>query len=571
MVRCSIFYDNEKKEQFFMVRGDERYARSTKTILEYVSAVDDVSHFDCTLSVNVLRDTGEGSIVIYDNEVLTSVLVYDETTSTYVEMDSIPWSSLLNGLTFKVANLTYDVDHNFTAKYIGNKSCSPSNSSIVTVNRPDLNRTEAVITVDSTVQYDPSTTITKTITLSNDLLASYNEGQEIVVKYDDTVIDTVTTDENGQATVDIPSGDRALHTITFDYGGSSHLTSEIVTQDVSVGYDLEIVSCPSVLINQEATQCSIKVTDWFNNPISNKTVTCKEYTSYTRGTGSTGTNGIATFNITISYYADVVSTHNLSFETENGLATTTVTVVYPVQLATSISPTPLTKGNTSVYTALLFPPVENVPITLSGSYGQKLYTNSQGVATYNAVGTGKGSKTFNVSVGNLSDSQTVDDYLQYWVAGSTPINRDYSIRPSSVSLLDLSNYFQIYNIEEAPSSTYPYPMATLYMGSSIISNEAYDSWELVLENVRFSKAGIIGFVPDNRYPHYTKGINATDTFTFKLVKEEGTFTVYENGTIVSTTTVENWERYVVPPQVQFYNPTSNSLNVSFTKLTYRRL
>lgn len=499
MVRCSIFYDNEKKEQFFMVRGDERYARSTKTILEYVSAVDDVSHFDCTLSVNVLRDTGEGSIVIYDNEVLTSVLVYDETTSTYVEMDSIPWSSLLNGLTFKVANLTYDVDHNFTAKYIGNKSCSPSNSSIVTVNRPDLNRTEAVITVDSTVQYVPNTTITKTITLSNDLLASYNANQNIVVKYDDTVIDTVTTDENGEASVSIPSGNAGLHTITYDYDGSSHLTTKIVTQDVSVGYDLEIVSCPSVLINQEATQCSIKVTDWFNNPISNKTVTCKEYTSYTRGTGSTGTNGIATFNITISYYADVVSTHNLSFETENGLVTTTVTVVYPVQLATSISPTPLTKGNTSVYTALLFPPVENVPITLSGSYGQKLYTNSQGVATYNAVGTGKGSKTFNASVGNLSDSQTVDDYLQYWEHGNN-INMNYSV--SGGTFADLSNYFQL--------SPYSDDAVILEINDSIFTRE-YQEFRAIFKNFNNGGNDLWVHSPEtNSWVHIVSGQMTSD-------------------------------------------------------------
>ena len=68
MARISIYYDDVEKEQFFMVRGDERYARSTKTLLSIGTPSLDITSFDVSATVNVLRDTGEGQVVIYDND-----------------------------------------------------------------------------------------------------------------------------------------------------------------------------------------------------------------------------------------------------------------------------------------------------------------------------------------------------------------------------------------------------------------------------------------------------------------------------------------------------------------------
>ena len=482
MVRCSIFYDNEKKEQFFMVRGDERYARSTKTILEYVSAVDDVSHFDCTLSVNVLRDTGEGSIVIYDNDVLTSVLVYDETTSTYVEMDSIPWSSLLNGLTFKVANLTYDVSHNFTAKYIGNKSCSPSTSSIVTVNRPDLNRTEAVISVGSKVQYVPNTTITKTITLSNDLLASYNANQNIVVKYDDTVIDTVTTDENGEASVSIPSGNAGLHTITYDYDGSSHLTTKIVTQDVSVGYHVEVIEYPPIAVVGNDFTITAKITDWFGNlhsPKLNGTGILDEIVVFFHKNNSYVTSysgftiistGIVSKTIPAShigqYDFDSVGI-SLDKYTQSPYRSYSsepipITHVEIESLSLSTSSLDVAKNETMLISANINQQIANVPVTLSrvkefvGEYlsdksyevlsSETIYTNSEGVATKQYESQGGGYYEYRAECGDKT-SNIVDfpDYYTYWNKREEDYRRGISPTIRYGDIIDLNSAFRFYS------------------------------------------------------------------------------------------------------------------------------
>ena len=70
MVRISTIYDKDIKEQVFMIRGDERYARSTKTVISLGTRVDTSEGFVQSLLVNVFRDVGNGSLVVYDNDVV---------------------------------------------------------------------------------------------------------------------------------------------------------------------------------------------------------------------------------------------------------------------------------------------------------------------------------------------------------------------------------------------------------------------------------------------------------------------------------------------------------------------
>ena len=158
-----------------MVRGDEAYARSTKTLLELGEVTTHELNFDLSVTVNVLRDRGEGSITIYDNDEPIAV--------------TNDWNSELNSITIQLTELNYDMTHNLYAKYMGNNQCSPSNSEILEKYVENTNRGTATLTIaDATTQYDPNAeNIVKTITLTSTFQdQTYVHNQNIVVEYDGT-------------------------------------------------------------------------------------------------------------------------------------------------------------------------------------------------------------------------------------------------------------------------------------------------------------------------------------------------------------------------------------------------
>ena len=119
MVRLSIFHDKDINEQVFMVRGDERYARSTSTVMELREVSLQSEYFLQDIFVNVLRDVGNAGLVVYDN----GVPIYTMNT----------WQSTDTGRVITLPALAYDSEHNLRVKYIGNGQCSPSMSKSETV------------------------------------------------------------------------------------------------------------------------------------------------------------------------------------------------------------------------------------------------------------------------------------------------------------------------------------------------------------------------------------------------------------------------------------------------------
>ena len=182
MARVSIYYDSVEKEQFFMVRGDERYARATKTILELGTQTIPPSGttFSQELIVDVLHDKGDGKIVVYDND-----------DTVYVIED---WSSSDTARTIQLTDLNYEVEHNFNATYIGNNQCQGSSSKTITINVTDPHVVTPTFTVDVESVYGTGEVIRLAGQLYYEPTPAYiTENMPIELWYDGTFITTLYT------------------------------------------------------------------------------------------------------------------------------------------------------------------------------------------------------------------------------------------------------------------------------------------------------------------------------------------------------------------------------------------
>ena len=576
MARVSIFYDDSKKEQFFMIRGDERYSRSTKTVLEKVSVDLDRFKYDCVLNVNVLRDVGKGSIVIYNNEVPITVSYYDDSTETYIESDSIPWESTFNGAKFKISSLAYDVDNNITAEYIGNKSCSPSLSNIVTVFEKDTNRTAPIITIDNVTQFNQNTTITKNIVLSNDLNPSYNEGQVFEVLYDGQLLGTTEpTDENGATSIEIPVGNNGLHTITVDYDESEHLLPKTLTQNISVGYEVTIISYPKIIAIGENCSVTANIQDYFGNLQDIENI----FNVKLQAIASKGTvqnyywdmdkisNGV--YSITIPITFNHSNIHTLSVGLWNGdvkrysSADIPVTVI-AISSLTITSSTPQlyeNEGNVVSIQTNSSPVVEGIPIQLTGSIEETVYTGSNGLATKTLIGTGRGSKTITASVGNKTASITLDDYIQYWDRPDSPKGRNYSLYPPSpyTELLDLANYYKLIFHDG-------------YMGFVRLEGNKFLEYEYTISNLRVDLDMPLQIVGNGVINHpdttYNIPLSQNTNYNIRVRRENTSMYIYSNNVLLTTLNLPNTSQL---PMFGIVDMEMNVIEATFTKLTYRRL
>lgn len=439
MVRISTFYDVDEKEQFFMVRGDEGYARSTKTVLEEVSVATNTTWFDLTLRVNVLRDVGTGSIGIYDND----LLVYSIND----------WSSEDNARTIVIPQLGYDIDHNFVAKYIGNKSSSPSSSNTITVNIHDTNRTTSTLTAPNRITGMPHRNITIPITLTNgENIASYNRFQEIIAYYDgDKINAEFTTDNNGIATIIIPdSGDDGLHTFTAELVGSNNLSSSTITKDVSVGYKMEWIDFPEIAYAGIEYECILQVTNFFDDPLVNTNVTFEGHVGLEQinerypNPLPLDENGRVSIITEIDELTASLTVHNTEYTSYK-----TANRVYPQSVSITPSTPVLSKGNDTIFTVQANPPVKDAPIIIDGEIALNLTTDATGRATFTYTGNGKGGevpKTFTVAYGTVMEVINIEDYIERWMTGYSPFNENAYLSSTSgtASLLKLANTFRMH-------------------------------------------------------------------------------------------------------------------------------
>ena len=81
MAKLITTYDNTLKEKVFVLKGEEAYAKSTDTVLTELNREEDWNRYlDYMLigfEVDVHRNVGESSIVLYDNEDVIDVIPFD--------------------------------------------------------------------------------------------------------------------------------------------------------------------------------------------------------------------------------------------------------------------------------------------------------------------------------------------------------------------------------------------------------------------------------------------------------------------------------------------------------------
>ena len=406
MARVSIFYDNDIKERVFMVRGDERYARATKTILTLGSHVEHITDFDQTLSIEVLKDTGDGSVLIYDND----VLIY--------RLDD--WTNTDGVRTITLEELNYDIEHNFQAEYISKNKSQRSKSNVVTTTVEDTHKfaSNLTITGDSQFRRD-KTNVQFDVLLSNAQSDAYSGNQTIYVYYDDTLVDTVTTSNEsghyGEATITIPDVKKSrLHTIRCEYLGSQHLYSKTATKDISVGYNVEMIECTPIQIAGNTYDFKCKVLDFFGNPVSDMTVYL--YYDGTEVTHkNTDANGIVTVNSivnadnTIVFFTAKKDLKNYSSNDE------TVHLVTPPLDLHLVAPDNLYQGEIATFSINTGSSYVGIPVEVSvNEETTTVYTtDNTGIVTYNITGVGRGSKSVTFTLGNISNYVTKTDYSMY--------------------------------------------------------------------------------------------------------------------------------------------------------------
>lgn len=459
MARVSIHYDSDIKERLFMIRGDESYARTTKILFEQGNVTEDTYHFDVLFNVNVLRDTGESSIIVYDNDTPISVWLYNSETHSYdTEVDVIPWDSLNNGLTFQVKGLAYDIDHNFSVSYRGNKSCIGSNSKNILLNVHDTSRPASTLTIDNTtLQYVKNTSITKTITLDTSYIDGRNFGQTINVYYDgSTTPIQVVTNNQGVATVTIPDcGGNGLHTIRAEYIGSDRLLGKTVTQQISVGYNVTLLSYPQIYLPGSEATFSAKVADWFGNPYTPNSGDCglilRNSNNYQYHYSATASNGVISKTITPSdpfvKFSIGFSEGNVSYDVEQS-----VNYVAPTTARLYSYDKILSYNNNSQIIFESDVNVRGVPVVLKTYVNRELvetfqtYTSSTGNATLTYKGTGKYGKDikcrFVAELGELTAELELPDYIQY-LSRNPNYNLNRNIYYQNMDLLELTNAFQL--------------------------------------------------------------------------------------------------------------------------------
>ena len=230
MVQLAVRYDKNLKDNVFVVRDDETYVSSTKTVVTvsepYFPTIEgqiDYLRYRVDVTIDVLRETGTSKVVLYDGENV---------------LDALDWEGLM--LT-KYYDFPIGTAHTLMAMFMGNEYCLKSRSKSFDV------------FVDHTayptqITYDGSSVI-KTATTFDFILNSQTAGTvhggTLAVSYTDGVhndVQEVTVANDGTATVDFGEGladiTRGLFNISAVYGGTEDFSRAVLDFQVSKFYNV---------------------------------------------------------------------------------------------------------------------------------------------------------------------------------------------------------------------------------------------------------------------------------------------------------------------------------------------
>lgn len=552
MVLLTTYYDYELKKTAYKLSGEKGYAKNTTTSLELVSITDtNLEYCTATFKVNVIGDRASSQIIIYDNDNAIPVY-YNNTECRYLE-----WSNQnTNPLQIQI-RLTYDTPHKLQAHYLANHQCLQSKSKFIDVFRdlPLTAQTELSLTFGNANRvYTASTNPTLTATLSildSSENPNANRNQTITFLIDGETNGTATTNNSGVASYTLTNVDIGYHTVTARYGGSEYLFGTETSTNLSKGYQVKILNKPNSVLNDDAITVTASLRDFFDNPISDKSLTfAKTNSSHTSldATATTDENGEATITMTSSTY--------LTYATCNG---NVCTVPYCIRYSSSEYSENATtydgknilvevmmseetingaKGQkTEIYGGVvpyyehLYP--TDVTVTVNGvSETVKTLENGSFIYLYN--GTGVGDATVTTSIHNSTDSIEVEDMLQYWRANNVSFNKRYKWIIGEFR--ELTNGFKL----ALPKTTGG--EANLGIGDGTVLDTDYElSFKVIAEN-NLEQIGVKQWAmgnPNTFYAHTDTNTPVKNGDVIRAVKENGTLTTYKNDTVISTASANN--------------------------------
>jgi len=292
MAYMTTEYDYSIKQEVFKITGEKGYVHKTDTVLKRVTESDGsftppvITHLHyCTVAftLNVLRDYGTSNIVFYDNDTIIPFKYCTTLDGSYTSTSMLEWTQQTEALFIKI-DLSYGVEHNIQARYLGNKQGLPSRSLSIPFYQELPNAFEPTFTFS----YDSTEFNEEVIIIDNDSeweinvnFDGYEGGEDRTLKVflkgetQDTLIDTLTTDSSGDAQIVNTDGTTfsdGINYIRVAFDGDYDYVSYEKTIVVYLGIKTTVEVQPIRPIFGQTIVYDVTLTDYKDNPISNEVI-----------------------------------------------------------------------------------------------------------------------------------------------------------------------------------------------------------------------------------------------------------------------------------------------------------
>lgn len=302
--------------------------------------------------------------------------------------------------------------------------------------------------------YDKNSIITFRICLtapsnySNQMLYLFDNGN-LVGKY--------VTDSNGFVDVEIGGLSDGLHNISCVFRGNEDLNLSVINKDISVGYKLDVISCPEFIYNKQSINVSVLVSDYLNVPVPNVSVTPYNSLGGFNSSYSVKTNGNGVANIILDYnvLSNIIISDNdfygiklyfeIKYDELNYRSEVMNIEYYTVDIQMSANKTMTTINddvdiNIKLVSTRDNAPYNSIPVKLTGGITGNYTPNGNGEIFLKYDGESRGDVNITSSINNVSKNILIEDVIQYWKAPSTFLNRAYDVDNGTLSTV--SNGFK---------------------------------------------------------------------------------------------------------------------------------
>lgn len=518
MVNVDVGYDYNLHKRYYIVKGDVGYTKTTDIVLNQQSTIIDstIDYCTVTFTVDVKGDRGSSDIVFYDNGLPIKVFYGGS------EVEKLSWNSDITNPATISMRLSYDAEHNITARYLGNNSCLASKSRNYNIYRDRPSHYLSEITFSSVTSFTTGSTVSITGTLVAD---SHYSSQDIKIYVDEELASTVQTGNDGSFTYTNSELEDGVHSIRAVFEGNNYVSSTDNSIAISVGYNIDI-EYDSIWVDAVGN-IKVTVTDYLGNLVDDVSVSCR-LNSIDVLTGVTE-DGVAT--LTNSNQQIELSTPLTVFCEGNESNEFSPRVVYVDSLDVTADET-ITSSNRTVVLSVSaqgwdlgdnMVSLEGAKVYLTNASQEYVILDSNNSATSYYQGNGSGDVEITASLGVLAESIEIEDVLQYWNTNGVSYNKSYILIYGRVMELTNGYKFQSYN-GKLGSVGLPYSSNDTELEFKVVNTSANPILSVgeLFANTFNSKISVIN-----------SNLKANDIVKIKNKISEGLLEVYVNGNLMA--------------------------------------